>query len=383
MEKKRVLLIGPRDIISGHGTYVNDFLHHNFKNYKTVLFNTTRKKRLMKRKHKSEAFSIVNTNPLVILRVALVTLIHIMKFIVCICIKTPNVLLITGTGNLFLEQMWFILLAKIFRIKVILHYHGPFYLFWEESSIFKRKCIGFFYGLLDTMIVLSQRDCKCARIFLREGKFTIIPNYVTMRDYQLASEKKMSVEDNIVKIIFIGGINPLRKGLEDLISVMNEIIPVEKDVRFILSGGGEVRKCLTADIHSNCWQRVDYVGWLSERQKRKMYKNSDIMVLPSYDEGMPYVLIEAMASGMAIVSTDVGGIPELIPSEKYGIIIQPGDTTALKDSLLLLIRNSALRESMGGKNIKRIKKYYTQDIIFDRIESVLCKVLNIQYKNNF
>jgi len=81
------------------------------------------------------------------------------------------------------------------------------------------------------------------------------------------------------------------------------------------------------------------------------YKHADIFVLPSYNEGLPMSILEAGSFGLPVISTPVGGIPEVIEDGVNGYLIEPGDIEALKDRLLLLANGPELREKMG-KNLK-------------------------------
>lgn len=88
------------------------------------------------------------------------------------------------------------------------------------------------------------------------------------------------------------------------------------------------------------------------------------MMLPSHDEGLPFALIEAMACGMAVISTKVGGIPELVVSKANGLLIEPGDVHGLKDAMEILVREKTTLKDMAASNIDRIRHFYTLDKIF-------------------
>lgn len=371
IKKKKVLIIGPKDAVGGHGTYVNDVLRYPFKNCVVLNFNTTKKFQQVKRKGLSETIDIYHTPVTVLLLAITVSITRGVKFIVTLFREWPEIILITGSSNLFYEQAFYIILSKLMRRKVFLHYHGPFDLFFNECGIFKRGLVGIIYRRLDKLILLSRKDFNIAKNIIPAHKLIIIPTYVRISNYSSNFFQKPSSVDGLTRIVFLGGSKPLRKGIRDLAGAINHIVPIENKVIFMLSGGDDVNKIIDSNIDPKCKHAVSFLGWVMEENKRKIYQDSDIMVLPSYDEGLPYALIEAMASGMAVVSTNIGGIPELIPTKEYGFLIQPGDIPALTEALLILIRDKALRAQLGANNIDRVKKYYVMDRILGSIEEVL------------
>jgi len=378
--EKKLLLVGPKGRKGGHEKYVNDILRFGFKGFVVFLFNTARREKdSIALKQDSPYIDLSKINPILLIRALYITFLHLIGFVRSLFIYKPDIILITGGGaNIFWEQMCFIILSKLWGKKLVLHYHGPFYLFWRNSSQLKRKLIKWVYNLLDRMMVLSSIDFNFAQNFLMRDKIVVVPNYISTDHYTLEFKEKLSSHDGVVRIVFLGGLEPVRKGIKDLIEAINQIAFYDLKVKFILSCSDEVKNLIEQNI-CDCYKSiVHYVGWLSEDEKRKLYQNSDIMVLPSYNEGLPFALIEAMASGMAIVSTNVGGIPGLVPSTRHGLIFEAGDVEGLKKSLLRLIRNKSLCAQMGKQNIERVRNYYTIDIIFSLIENLLSSVVSIK-----
>ncbi len=122
-------------------------------------------------------------------------------------------------------------------------------------------------------------------------------------------------------------------------------------------------------------ERVEFVGWLSEQEKIELLHSVDIFVLPSYHEGLPYAIIEAMASGLPIVASSVGGIPDVIRNGENGFLIEPGDIQGLVYYLETLIKDSNLRESIGVKNHLYAITEYSVDTNLCKLEKIFSKVL--------
>jgi glycosyltransferase involved in cell wall biosynthesis len=98
------------------------------------------------------------------------------------------------------------------------------------------------------------------------------------------------------------------------------------------------------------------------------------MVLPSFDEGMPYSLVEAMAAGLPVVSTNVGGIPDLILNGENGFLVPPGCPQELADSILFLIKNKNLSRTISENNKNKVAKDYSIHAMFQKI-MLLCDEL--------
>ena len=129
-----------------------------------------------------------------------------------------------------------------------------------------------------------------------------------------------------------------------------------------------VRKKEFYEYQQKLGSRLVFHGYVSGEEKREIFRNSDILVLPSYGEGMPIVIMEAMASGCAIVSTKVGAIPEVI-KERNGILHEPGDVSALSTALMKLIENKELLSEIKQTNYRESSVYSLDNNIRE-----LCKI---------
>ena len=91
---------------------------------------------------------------------------------------------------------------------------------------------------------------------------------------------------------------------------------------------------------------IEILGWVDRRTVRKKLQAADALVLPSYSEGLPMSLLEAMGSGLAVLTTPVGGIPEIVKNNENGLLVEPGNVPELQHALERLT-DKALRRSLG------------------------------------
>ena len=103
---------------------------------------------------------------------------------------------------------------------------------------------------------------------------------------------------------------------------------------------------------------VQFVGYKSQSEVAEYLKKTDVLVLPSFAEGVPVVLMEAMAASIPVVTTRIAGVPELVEDGVSGLLVSPGDVDALQAAVSALINNSAKRKKMGNAGRKHVVAQY-------------------------
>jgi glycosyltransferase involved in cell wall biosynthesis len=138
-------------------------------------------------------------------------------------------------------------------------------------------------------------------------------------------------------VLFLGRIGE-RKGTFDLIRAAERLKAI--DVRFLIAGDGDVERANAAIRAADLTNQVEVLGWVDDQRVVELLGHSDLYALPSYDEGLPMGILEAMASGLPIISTPVGGIPDAVIDGANGYLIEPGDSEALADRILTYSKNT-------------------------------------------
>lgn len=151
----------------------------------------------------------------------------------------------------------------------------------------------------------------------------------------------------------------VKKGVLDLLDAFERLNP-DVPAWLVLVGGGPLEDQLRRRIRSrNLERRVFLAGHQAHSEVPNWLNASDIFVLASYNEGLPNVVLEAMACGRPVLATDVGGVAEAIKDGVSGILIDPGDVDALEGALGSLVGSAALRETMGGAGRQRVLSEFT------------------------
>ena len=162
----------------------------------------------------------------------------------------------------------------------------------------------------------------------------------------------------IVELICVGRLVPA-KGQHILIAAISSLIKQGIPLHLTIVGDGIERENLEKAVaHRELQNHITFRGSLTQTQVLDCYKNSDIFVLPSFAEGVPISLMEAMSMEIPCVATDVNGVPELIRNEIDGILTHPSDVEGLTETLADLIKNSDARELLGKAGRRRIAEKY-------------------------
>jgi len=186
--------------------------------------------------------------------------------------------------------------------------------------------------------------------------------------YNEEDRRKIRNELNILGnekvIIFVGNISR-NKGIFELIESFMKLKQIYLDLHLILVGLGPDYKAIQNIISSNGLNRkIHLAGSKPHNEIPHWLSAADIFVLPSYNEGLPNVVLEAMACGLPVVATTAGGIPEAIEDGESGILINKKDTESLKKAIEYLLKNEVVAKKMGnnGRRIVEHKFSWKQNV---------------------
>jgi glycosyltransferase involved in cell wall biosynthesis len=160
------------------------------------------------------------------------------------------------------------------------------------------------------------------------------------------SDKTPSSSGASVTFVFVGRLAPV-KGLRILMGAMPSILEQVPKLRLRIVGDGSDRAALERLAAPFEWA-VRFEGPLPQAEVARVLAEADAMVLPSFAEGVPVVLMEAMASGKPVIATSVAGVSELVDHGKSGLLVAPGDADGLIDAMVALARDAQLRQQMGA-----------------------------------
>jgi glycosyltransferase involved in cell wall biosynthesis len=159
---------------------------------------------------------------------------------------------------------------------------------------------------------------------------------------------------DLVRVVFVGSLIK-KKGPQDLIEALND--SALNRVELVMVGDGIIRE----ELEETCRQtgltdRVEWLGLRSQQEVAAILRTCDILCLPSYTEGKPNVIKEAMASGLPVIATQVGGVGELVADRETGLLFSAGNVGELRECLRELASDEGLRKKMGTAGLEKIKR---------------------------
>jgi glycosyltransferase involved in cell wall biosynthesis len=213
----------------------------------------------------------------------------------------------------------------------------------------------------DSAIALTE-DMKRVMQDLYDRNIAVVPNGFNIEDYP----DEPSFEDRATHgkgILFVGRLKPV-KGVQYLITSMKKVHEEMPDARLFLVGDGEERERLAAlSTQLGLEKYVQFTGIVPHEKVKIFMQQADVFVLPSLSEGFPNVILEAMACGLPIIASRVGGIPDILTNDTNGYLVEVKDTNDLANKILLLLSDGVLRKKISDNNRQLVKKYSWENVI--------------------
>ena len=256
-------------------------------------------------------------------------------------------------GSSFKRKRILVEIASTFKKRSILHLHsGAFYDFYMNSSERQKQVIRNTFYKADKVIVLADEWRETLANMFDEtilGKIVVLHNAVTLPE-------NPSPDYSNTQMIFLGNLSR-EKGVYDMlesIKLLKEKICDYFPVLHVCGGGtadNYVTRCIELGI-SDC---VIFHGWINPQQKDELLRKCSVFLLPSYHEGLPMSMLEAMSYGLAVIVSEVGGIPSVVHNMDNGLLVQPGDIKCLTDAINMLLSNQEIKRRLGENALRSIR----------------------------
>lgn len=258
-----------------------------------------------------------------------------------------------ATGSSFWRTLIMAAMVKTMRRSIVYHMHGG-----DFQSYAKR------YPRLVRLMV-ENSDCVIALSAYWKAYFEttfcckqveVVPNVI---------EPPVTIgakpNDGICRFLFLGLVGK-NKGVWDMLETMrHHKARFAGRVQLIIGGNGETELLCQRIKEYSLEGLVSFEGWVAGEKKARLLTEADAFVLPSYIEGVPISLLEAMSYGLPVVTTGVGGIPNIVSNGVNGYMINPGDTAAFADCMDKLAGDAELRKKMGEAGVSTCAKHLPQN----------------------
>lgn len=246
-----------------------------------------------------------------------------------------------------------LILSRIFDIRLSLTIHGPTEFFDAEGSRLRQKVAVAEFVTAISYFCKSQIMLWAAKSDWR--KIEVVPLGVNPPRGEAAPFRE---HPSPLELITVGRLTDI-KGYPLLLQAVVRLTQQGKDVRLRLVGDGPDRATLAQQARElGIGDKVIFEGWKTQSELRELYRNSDLCVLSSFSEGVPVVLMEAMACGVPCVAPRVTGVPELIRDGVEGLLVAPANVDELVSAIASLAERTELRRSMAAASRQRIAECY-------------------------
>jgi len=265
----------------------------------------------------------------------------------------------TAARGSFWRKSAFLLLARATGAKTILHLHdGTFPSYYQERcGPLARWAIRAVLARMDRVVALSPGWA------LRISEIEVRAHLVVIANPVVALAVPCRPRDG--QVLFLGRLWR-DKGIFDLLDAAALVVKATPAVKFICAGDGDIPALQALVNHKGIASNFEFLGWVDGAEKDALLASTAVFVLPSYFEGLPIGMLEAMVNGIPVVASTVGGIPEALGPDA-GILVAPGDVAGLAAALIRLLDNALLREQMGQAGRLRASREFARDVILDRV----------------
>ncbi len=280
-------------------------------------------------------------------------------------------------GSIFRKAslLWFV---SLFGVPTVLHVHsGEFFNLYGADGVgrLKRWAVHATLKRADAIVVLAKFFRE--RLFDSVGKglkkVFVLPNPVEHSHEAMFRHRPAG---HRMRLLFLGGLTK-KKGVFDLIRAVSLLKERGTDVELHCCGKGDLDRAEALCRELEISEQVVFPGWVCGSTKESEFEAADIFVLPSYFEGHPMVLLEAMASGLPSVATRVGGIPETLEDGEEGLLFEAGNIEGLVAALKSLCMDADKRRRFSNAAIKRVEQNFSAQTIQGELEYIYQALISV------
>ncbi len=364
MKRRTILVLGEsRPPTGGIATVIHDQLSSSLVRLcRLVLFDT--RKRTRQRRTLLEG---------VIAQLILLTA-YLLKLLT---LRPDLVHIHAGGGTDVFRKGWDVLLARICRRRVLLHIHGgDFDTFFAPGNQRKRKRIERIFRRCNGVVALSDFWRSLYIRIVDDATIHVVNNCVDVELYRSldrdAARRALNLPFHAPVVLHLGS-QGKRKGTFDLLRAIPRVLEAARETVVIMVGPDE-------DVHPGAISEgqaladelgisraVRFLGARTGQQKLVCLGAADLFVLPSYNENFPISILEAMASGLPVISTKVGGIPEILSDAVPEDLIEPGDSLALAERITAYVTNPKLSQEAGRRNRTVVEQRFNIEVFAQRL----------------
>ena len=267
-----------------------------------------------------------------------------------------------SSGSSFWRKQMLLSIVRMFGKPYVLHLHGSeFREFYDACSNSRQQRVRSVFDRAAAVVVLSGSWQRWVQSISRNPLVEVIPNAVPVPSKVSARPAR--------RLLFLGRLGE-RKGIYTLLEAVARLKETFPDMHVVCAGDGDVEAVRQHVQSSGLQAQVSVPGWVDGDARTRLLDDASVFVLPSHNEGLPMAILEAMAAGLAVISTPVGGIPDAVLEGVTGTLVPPGDVDALVTALEPLLENPDLAVQWGNAGRERVVQQFSPAASESRIRAL-------------
>ena len=272
----------------------------------------------------------------------------------------------------FWRKALFMLPAGLFGVPYVLHLHGgAFYEFYEAQPAPMRAFIRQRLRAAARVIALSAQQRDALTVIEPAARVDVVANPVDVPAWQA------SLEVDPPTVLFLGVLRE-RKGVLDLLNAWPRVLEAIPAAQLVLAGNGDLADIWRLIGELGIERSVRLEGWVEGDAKERLLRHAWVAALPSHVEALPMAVLEALAAGVPVVATPVGGIPSAVENQRQGMLVPVGDVEALARALTVVLGNAMRRKAMGRAARERAIAEFSTEVVVPRIEAIWRELAPLQ-----
>tara|TARA_B100001059_G_scaffold25570_1_gene20551 strand:- start:1622 stop:2674 length:1053 start_codon:yes stop_codon:yes gene_type:complete len=256
-------------------------------------------------------------------------------------------------GGSVLRKSYYALWLKLFRIPTIYQNHAAnLDSYYKNADGFKKTYLDYVFNLYELRLCLgSYWENTLNKVM--DKKWDVLYNPVPELHLN-------NTAHDTCNFTFMGELSE-RKGIKDLIHAFAK--SENDNARLLVAGNGDIHSLVTLCSELGISEKVEFLGWINKDQKLDLLARTDVVVLPSYAEGLPMSILEAMSVGLPVITTPVGAVEDAITHNEHGLLVKPGNVDQISSALSELAQSSDKRTQLGEAAKVKFLKCFKDDVV--------------------
>ena len=269
-----------------------------------------------------------------------------------------------ASDSSYVRKSYFIKKAYAKKKAIVIHQHGGdivnYYSNLDSSAKSRMENV---FGMADAIVALSESSKEFLLQLVNDVPIFILPNCVSIPNASVYKDKDYSKPN----VLFLGRICK-DKGIRELVEAFDRLRSLFPQAT--LSIGGIYEDSDLKQLIEERSEYINYFGWVEGNRKENLLIDNTVLILPSYYEGFPVCILDAMAYGLCVVATEVGGVGEVIENNVNGVLIEPKDVNSLFEGLKYVLQNSDVIKQMAVNGRKSVEDRFSTTMVLSKLYNI-------------